>query len=75
MPMLLFDRSRDHRGLCQIARQAREDSVKFEPEMKKNGAIAASASAPWVWTNSVMRNKDRDVVCRGAPFSPRRQGR
>ena len=29
-------------------------------------AIAASASAPWVWTHSLMRNMDGDVVCRGA---------
>ena len=27
---------------------------------------AASASAPWVWTHSLMRNMDGDVVCRGA---------
>ena len=44
--MLLSTDPAIHRGLCQIARDARKGSVKFAPEMKKNRASAAPACAP-----------------------------
>ncbi len=58
--MSVVSRARDSFGI----RNRR--NVCNEPEMEENATLAASAPAPWLWTNPLMRNKDWDTVCRGA---------
>jgi hypothetical protein len=62
-----IDGSSDYRCLRQIAREAKEGSVRFEPEMKKMEPSPHRRPPPRLWTDQFLRNMDGNVVCCDVP--------